>query len=130
MPYYACLTCGRPFTRRSPRDRRCPEHRAQDRSPSSLAAESPEYRRNREILLAGHPPCDCCGKPATTADHILPVALGGSSRLSNLVPACARCNYSRQARRSPSKPTWEWQSRARSEAASSTHESEHARNRG
>jgi 5-methylcytosine-specific restriction endonuclease McrA len=68
------------------------------RSPSSLAAEDPEYRRNRTILLINNPHCYWCGQLATTADHLQPVARGGGNERENLVPACARCNYSRQAK--------------------------------
>lgn len=99
MPSYACQTCGRPFVRSSPRDRRCSDHRTRDRSPSSLAAEASEYRRNRTKLLVSHPRCHWCGQPATTADHLEPVAHGGGNELGNLVPACARCNYARQAKK-------------------------------
>ncbi|MGH9095122.1 MAG: HNH endonuclease [Acidimicrobiales bacterium] len=33
-----------------------------------------------------------CGRPATTLDHVWPVAGGGRSIPSNLVPACGPCN--------------------------------------
>lgn len=33
----------------------------------------------------------CTGR-ATTADHTLPVALGGTDALTNLEPACGPCN--------------------------------------
>jgi 5-methylcytosine-specific restriction endonuclease McrA len=38
-----------------------------------------------------------CGRTATTVDHVVPVAIGGGHELSNLVPSCGRCNYSRGA---------------------------------
>ena len=41
--------------------------------------------------------CWWCGCPATTIDHVVAVVLGGGNELPNLVPACARCNYSRGA---------------------------------
>lgn len=41
--------------------------------------------------------CWWCGRDATTVDHVVPVVLGGATVLANLVPACARCNYSRGA---------------------------------
>jgi 5-methylcytosine-specific restriction endonuclease McrA len=41
--------------------------------------------------------CWWYGRPATTVDHVLAVVLGGTNELANLVPACARCNYSRGA---------------------------------
>lgn len=40
-----------------------------------------------------------CGRPATTLDHIWPVARGGESRPGNLAPACGSCNSRKGARR-------------------------------
>ncbi|HCD1553239.1 TPA: HNH endonuclease [Corynebacterium striatum] len=41
--------------------------------------------------------CHLCGREgATTADHIIPRALGGTDELSNLRPAHASCNSKRQ----------------------------------
>jgi hypothetical protein len=57
-----------------------------------------EYAKNRRLLLADNPPCTYCGRLADTADHIHPYALGGSNDLSNLTPACRRCNSSRGAK--------------------------------
>lgn len=33
-----------------------------------------------------------CGRPATSLDHVWPIARGGESRPANLVPACSSCN--------------------------------------
>lgn len=33
-----------------------------------------------------------------TADHILPLSRGGSNDISNIIPACGPCNYSKQAK--------------------------------
>ncbi|MGH9169101.1 MAG: HNH endonuclease, partial [Acidimicrobiia bacterium] len=41
--------------------------------------------------------CTYCPRPATTADHVVPVSRGGSHALSNLVPACGPCNTARGA---------------------------------
>ena len=53
------------------------------------------YQRNRRTVLeaAGYR-CSIpgCARPATTADHITPLALGGSHDLANLRPMCARHN--------------------------------------
>lgn len=56
---------------------------------------NPEYQRNRKQLLADNPPCAWCGKPATTADHLIELDRGGSHDLTNLVPACSQCNSKR-----------------------------------
>lgn len=36
--------------------------------------------------------CHYCGEKATTKDHYIPTALGGTSDVNNLVPACNECN--------------------------------------
>lgn len=56
---------------------------------------------NRAELLATNPPCAYCGAPATTADHVVPITLGGSHELDNLVPACSHCNTSKLNRSAP-----------------------------
>jgi 5-methylcytosine-specific restriction endonuclease McrA len=38
--------------------------------------------------------CWRCGTYATTVDHVVAAVLGGSHDLSNLRPACSRCNSS------------------------------------
>ena len=64
-------------------------------SPYSTA----EYKRNRKAVLeAANYVCHYCGLPANTADHIIPVAKGGSNEASNLLPACIQCNSTRQDR--------------------------------
>ena len=45
--------------------------------------------------------CHYCGAPATTVDHVIPKAKGGTDAMSNLVPACARCNSSKRDRPAP-----------------------------
>ncbi|MGL5922118.1 HNH endonuclease [Chroococcidiopsis sp.] len=36
--------------------------------------------------------CVYCGELATSIDHFIPLSKGGTDTLSNLVPACCRCN--------------------------------------
>jgi hypothetical protein len=102
-----CTNCGTPFTPTGPRQRRCTTCRPtgrDDRSPTTRA-QTPEYQRNRRIILAGNPPCalriHCNGAPATTADHITPVAHGGTNAISNMQPSCARCNAAKQDNAAP-----------------------------
>jgi 5-methylcytosine-specific restriction endonuclease McrA len=38
------------------------------------------------------PACGYCGGAATEIDHVVPVSLGGTGELTNLVPACRSCN--------------------------------------
>lgn len=57
-----------------------------------------EYQRARRELLENKPLCHWChDKPATEADHIVPVQFGGSWR-DGLVPSCKSCNASRGAK--------------------------------
>jgi hypothetical protein len=48
------------------------------------------------VLASG--PCVYCGAPATTADHVRPLARGGYEAADNLVPACLPCNSSKSDR--------------------------------
>ena len=94
----ACITCGAsiPYPRS-----RCPEHsRGNWRRKNSTSAtyNDPLYLKNRAQILKGDPICVWCGRlPATTADHLVAVAQGGSNDLENLVPACESCNRLRGA---------------------------------
>jgi hypothetical protein len=40
--------------------------------------------------------CTYCEAPATSVDHVVPRALGGSDDPANLVPACTWCNSSKR----------------------------------
>src|SRR4051812_43312051 len=42
-------------------------------------------------------PCAYCSAPATTVDHVVPLALGGTHGEGNLTPACSSCNSSKCA---------------------------------
>lgn len=58
---------------------------------------SAEYKRNRKIVLeAAHYQCHYCANDANTADHIIPVSMGGTHEISNLLPACTSCNSTRK----------------------------------
>ena len=87
-----CMDCGqlhRGFTR-------CDPCRARALEPY----KDPVYRANRQAILAGRPRCVlrivCDGAVATTADHILALARGGTSTLANLQPACLPCNSAKR----------------------------------
>lgn len=108
MRLKTCTNCGRPFRPSHARAARCdacsPSGR-DDRSPTTRAQDA-EYHAERARILTpgpgGPPACYWCGDPATTADHLRPVARGGHHR-GNLVPACAACNASRGARDAPKR---------------------------
>ena len=53
----------------------------------------------RAVLMVNGHRCQYCGKPATTADHIVPSHLGGRSNAGNLTAACRSCNSSKGAKR-------------------------------
>lgn len=62
----------------------------------ALEYRTAEYRQNRKLAIEREPQCHwkfphCTGK-STQADHIIPVAQGGTNELSNLVGSCGRCN--------------------------------------
>jgi 5-methylcytosine-specific restriction endonuclease McrA len=57
------------------------------------------HRMLREIVLeAAGFRCHWCGGPANTADHLLPIADGGTNELSNYVASCKSCNSRRSMR--------------------------------
>lgn len=98
MPYSTCSVCGKPYAPTHHRQAQCPEHHVtgrQGRSPTTQAQDA-EYRRNRALVLKGGPPCSLqlhgCTGAATTADHKVAVARGGTNRIENLQPACSSCN--------------------------------------
>jgi hypothetical protein len=74
----------------SRREARCLAHA----TPAGWTRYGPEYRRNRERLLADGPLCYVagCGEAATEADHIVPRVEGGSD--DRLRPACRAHNRS------------------------------------
>ena len=66
-------------------------------TPSARGYDS-EYRADRAKVLALGYPCVYCGGTATTVDHRIALAAGGTSDLDNLVPACVSCNSQRGAK--------------------------------
>lgn len=57
------------------------------------------YKANRLLVLQrdGYT-CNYCGGEATTADHVVAVANGGTDDMNNLVACCVACNSSKGAR--------------------------------
>ena len=73
--------------------------RARDIARGSPTARGLGYRYQRKrarILARDGAVCWRCGQPATTVDHIIPRARGGTDDDDNLRAACARCNYGRR----------------------------------
>ena len=51
------------------------------------------HRRLRAELLRDNPNCYICDRPnANSMDHVVPVAKGGSTTLTNTIPLCKQCN--------------------------------------
>lgn len=85
---------------------RCETHRLEQLRAKPLSPTQHARVRGRRRAAILRPGVLCywgCGRPATTIDHLHPVAHGGTSHPDNLVPACATCNSSRGAtvRRTP-----------------------------
>ena len=68
------------------------------RKPGDAPEKTPDVSGEAlaDILASG--PCVYCGAPATTVDHVTPLAKGGRHAVSNLVPACQPCNSSKAAK--------------------------------
>lgn len=89
---------------------RCPAHRQAVQRQRDLRRGTPSargydwtYQQNRRAVLATGEPCAWCGRPATTADHVVPLAKGGTSALDNLIPCCRWCNSSRGSKATPNR---------------------------
>ncbi len=85
-----CVDCARAY------------QRARDlkRGTAAQRGYNAEYMRNRALVLADGPH-GCawgCGRVATTVDHRIPLARGGTNDVENLMPCCALCNSSRGSR--------------------------------
>jgi len=88
----------------------CAQHPKADRwrgrpfRASTNVYRSPEYRTGRRFILAEARMsysglCRyCAAAPATTADHIIPLAQGGARGVENLAACCALCNTSKGPR--------------------------------
>jgi 5-methylcytosine-specific restriction endonuclease McrA len=82
----------------------CAAHRAQKQrrldvergSPAARGYDSQWAKFSKAILERDGHTCGWCGRPATTTDHVIPLAHGGA-RLdpTNAVAACRACNSRR-----------------------------------
>jgi hypothetical protein len=97
MRLLTCSICGKPFEKQHKEQTRC-----SNCQPTTDDRSLAEYKRARAIVLRNSPMCYwCLTNKATTADHLVPKAHGGTDDVSNLVPACGPCNYSRGDKAAP-----------------------------
>jgi hypothetical protein len=108
----ACEVCGRTFTGTALRCGPCWWESLPPEVRQSRMASYNHARRARKVAaeVAGpvppevyeairtSGPCAYCTAPATTVDHVRPLARGGWEHENNLVPACAACNFSKNVR--------------------------------
>lgn len=57
-----------------------------------------DWLRIRAQVLEEEPFCRICGAPATTVDHIIPKARGGTDDRSNLQALCNECRRRKDAK--------------------------------
>lgn len=73
--------------------------RAQDQRKRARKANVPHEPYNRtEIFERYGDTCAYCDAPAEHLDHVHPISKGGADAPHNLLPACAPCNLSKNAK--------------------------------
>jgi 5-methylcytosine-specific restriction protein A len=105
MPYAPKRPCAHPMCREYalPGKPRCAVHQVQKQREYDARRLrfylTGEWRKLSRAVRAANPVCPC-GRPATIADHILPVRTHPALALdpSNLVARCGSCHSSRTSR--------------------------------
>jgi 5-methylcytosine-specific restriction endonuclease McrA len=95
MTFVACIVprCSQPALDRA--RGRCARHR----QTTTSRGYGPEWRRLRAEAIARQPYCTTCGsRQDLTADHIVPLALGGLGTRSNVQVLCRPCNSRKRDR--------------------------------
>ena len=112
---HACGDCGKPCW--APRCKSCDsDARRQGADPRHLKAKKRRAYAARVAREVGSPglnpsqrrrllerwkrqakPCAYCDEPATSIDHVIPLARGGTHFEGNLAPCCSACNSSKSA---------------------------------
>lgn len=88
---------------------RCDKHRRRydtrdDRASPSKRGYDRRHASRRRIVLARDPICMICRRrPSEHADHIVPLAAGGSNDLANYQGLCSQC-HGRKTRKELSGP--------------------------
>lgn len=100
-----CLTVGCPRLAAPGKPRCTPCHREWQRPRDQVRNREPRRAAYRDPLYLGYPIAgrrcalqleDICTTWATTRDHIVPLAHGGTNAHSNLQPACRECNSAKR----------------------------------
>ena len=66
---------------------------------SKHSSSGTRWQRTRARVLArDHETCGYCGQHATTVDHIIAKANGGTDDEANLIAACRTCNLTKGAK--------------------------------
>jgi 5-methylcytosine-specific restriction endonuclease McrA len=63
----------------------------------SMEAGGPGLTTEQALSILSQP-CAYCGEPSVHLDHVVPIAKGGRHSPENILPACAWCNFSKNAR--------------------------------
>ena len=95
-----CLDCGQ-LTRNGSRCQQCARRREAQRQRGTTTQRgygASWQAISRSVLDRDGYRCRYCGQPASTVDHIIPKAHGGTDDRSNLVACCRSCNSVKGAR--------------------------------
>lgn len=96
-----CLDCNTPCRPPPSAAGRCPscDRRRQGLRNALRSHYGRDWAVMRRALIAAHPWCDVCkSRLDLTADHIVPVARGGTNDKGNLQVLCRVCNSRKGAR--------------------------------
>jgi 5-methylcytosine-specific restriction protein A len=100
MPYQPLKPCRTPGCPAlvSSRDAYCREHSFRNRKVSDPIYDSAKHLHWRGMVLRRHPICCTCGdRPASHADHIIPLTHGGGWSLDNGQGLCPSCHNKKTA---------------------------------
>lgn len=74
------------------RTKRAAWERRSARRRSASVAGTHSLEEWESLLVEHQGKCFYCSNPAESRDHVIPISRGGSDSISNIVPACLRCN--------------------------------------
>lgn len=96
-------------------NKRVVKARRRARLAGNLCLDITEAQIHERFSVFGNCCAYCGASENLTADHVIPIALGGPHILANIRPACRSCNFSKGA-----TPLAEWLSRRRSNTSTGT----------